>query len=223
MKRASIVFFAAAILFFSCNKDNTPNAAPITQHYTATYNITTGITEMRASFFYNPNNTLLPNGHSITCNGISMDREQTWYSDEVAGNPDARFALRTDDGTILENTMLSEIIPVINFDSSFTATTISRNDTLIIPFSGGPLTTGVSVSIAITQDANHYTYHHEPITIGDSVIVFLPADLTPLQSGPATITLNRIGPAWSLLESDPGGGGDMRWTNIATRAVTISN
>lgn len=223
MKPLHIALLVITISIFSCNKDNTPNAAPITQHYSATYNITTGITEMRASFFYNPNNTLLPNGYVITCNGISMDRVQTWYTDEVVGNPDARFELRADDGTTLENTMLSGIIPVINFDSSFVATTISRTDTLIIPFSGGPLTTGASVSITINQDANHYTFHHEPIAIGDSVIVFLPGDLTPLQAGPATITLSRIGPAWSLLETDGGGGGDMRYTNRATRAVTISN
>lgn len=223
MKAPVIAFLALVVCSTSCNRDNTPNAAPITQHYTTTYNVTTGLSEMRASFFYNPNNSVLPPDYTITCNGITLDLVQNYYTDTAAGNPDAHFVLRTSNGTLLENTMLSSVIPLINFDSSFTATLISRSDTLVVPFSGGPLTNGASVSISISQDAVHTTYHHNLIAAGDSVITFLPADLSVLQNGPATITISRIGPAWSLLQVDPGGGGDMRYINKAVRTVTIVN
>jgi len=227
MRSCLVTLLAFSIVLASCNRDNGPNAAPVTQHYTATFNVTTGITEMRARFFYNPNNTILPDGYRITCNGVSLstfaDGNSYYYATTAAGNPDAFFELTDDAGTILENRMYSNVIPVINFDSTFLPGAISRADTLVIPFTGGPLTSGVSVSIDITQDALHYTYHHEQIAIGDSVIVFMPGDLAPLQAGSATITLSRIGPAWGLGETDAGAGGDMRYTVVATRVVTISN
>lgn len=222
-------FLLLSVVLFACKKDSSTNSVlPVTQYYNLYYNTTADVTEFKATFSHPDSETILPSGYSITVNDSSMQRllntgpttgPSYYYSRTDSGNIGAHFKLRRADGTILHNVIAANTVAPINFNTTFSTIVIS--DTLSVAFTSDSLNQGETITVTILQDATHYTVQQVAFQSGDSVIVLLPAHMSNLLPGPATLKLSRTSPVLSLLDADGTGVGHMRATVFAEQQVVI--
>lgn len=223
----------------SCRNDKQP--APtyeLYQQYSVTCNITDSITTSKATFgntsFTGHNNGVLPANYSLRLNNYVMGAVQSpgppttpstgpsYYYQHISGdNSDRTFYLHKSDGTIVTNSILHDASLTINFTSAIT--TVSKSDTLFVPFSGGPRLEGQYVGVHISQAYPQYAHPSTPLAIGDSVLVFLPSDLSNLPNGSATLTLSRSNGSTSLEQADGRASGTRQYSVTATATVMITN
>lgn len=222
-----------SLSLFACKKETTTNnVMPVNQNYALYYNVSTDHTTFRAHFNHTNNQTILPDGYSITVNDSGMSCLQNpsppstpstgpsyYYTRTDSGNSAAHFKLRRADGTILNNIIPAGTVPLINFDSTFSA--ISKSDTLFVPFTTDSLNQGESIMVTIFQDIQHFTFQMVPVQSGDTLAVILPTQMNNLISGPAKLTITRQSNVIQLLNADGAGTGQMRSTTYAEQQVII--
>ena len=236
MKLQAITFIGILSLAVACRDDEMGPAAPeFTQNYTLTYNVTTNQTEAQASFAYTEGSysrTCLPANHSITCNttvcpeyvnssATPSGPGQGWpcyYKTTFTGLVDLHFEFKKSSGETFINNLLSDSIPLVDFDTAFT--TLSLSDTVRIPFSGGAALAGQYVSISIVQAPPHVGA--ALAVTGDSVVTITPADLSNLAAGSAILYITRQLPNSALAQAD-GPNGQKMVRVMAQRTITLVN
>jgi hypothetical protein len=227
MNRLLYISLSLSCALLSACRDDEPQPEPevieLSQNYTVAFTLPDSTTTSTARF--DSDNGLLPGSYTILCNNAGMGTTSTppstpstgpfyTYTQTTPGAGARTFRLHRPDGSELINVVNPSVpdIHMLNIPAS-----ISQFSTVYIHFSSGPVAAGESRSCFIFQNTSHWAITDS--IVGDSMFVFIPADLVSLQAGNATLSVTHNGSTLPLDQNDGSKGGSMRYS--ATYEVDV--